>query len=99
MFNYLIRVTKAPRSEYDHYMLQLHDRMKEDTNYQETVTQLTQPFPAGSTWAVFSDQVSHAAMAGQHQFEQTYLLPVSGMLNPETSCLRVLERLAGRKLA
>ena len=97
--NYLLRVTKAPRSEYDHYMLQLHDCMKEDTNYQETVTQHTQPFPAGSTWVVFSDQVSHAAMSGQHQFEQTYLLPVSGMLDPGTSCLKVLERLAGRKLA
>jgi len=98
-FNYLFRITKAPRSEYDHYMLQLHDRMKEDTNYQETVTQHTQPFPAGSTWVVFSDQVSHAAMSGQHQFEQTYLLPIRGMVRPETSCLRVLERLAGRKLA
>ena len=99
MFNYLVRITKAPRSEYDHYMLQLHDRMKEDTNYQETVTQLTQPFPAGSTWVVFSDQVSHAAMSGQHQFEQTYLLPLRGMLNAETSPLRTLERIAGHKLA
>ena len=98
-FNYLLRITRAPRSEYDHYMLQLHDRMKEDTDYQQTVTQHTQPFPAGSTWVVFSDQVSHAAMSGQHQFEQTYLLPLRGMLQPETSPVRVLERLAGRKLA
>ena len=98
-FNYLFRITKAPRSEYDHYMLQLHDRMKEDTNYQETVTQHTQPFPAGSAWVVFSDQVSHAAMSGQHQFEQTYLLPLRGMRDPDSSSLRVLERLAGRKLA
>lgn len=98
-FNCLFRITKVPRSEYDHFMLQLHDRMKEDSNYQETVTQHTQPFPAGSTWVVFSDQVGHAAMSGQHQFEQTYLLPVRSMLKPETSPLRVLERLAGRKLA
>ena len=34
--------------------------------------------PAGSTWMTFTDQVSHAAMAGQYQFEQTFLLPVSG---------------------
>ena len=33
--------------------------------------------PAGSTWLTFTDQVSHAAMAGQYQFEQTFLLPVS----------------------
>jgi len=73
--------------------------MKEDTNYQETVTQTKQDFPPGSTWMAFSDQVSHAALKGQHQFEQTYLLPVASMRKPETSPLRVLERLAGRKLA
>ena len=33
--------------------------------------------PAGSTWLTFTDQVGHAAMAGQYQFEQTFLLPVS----------------------
>ena len=27
----------------------------------------------------FTDQVSHAAMAGQYQLEQTFLLPVSAM--------------------
>lgn len=98
-FNYLFRITKAPRSEYDHYMLQLHDRMKENSEYQEKVLQHTQEFTAGSTWAVFSDQVSHAAMSGQFQFEQTYLLPVKSLKNPETAPIRVLERLAGRKLA
>jgi len=96
---HLLRLTKARRSDYDHFMLKLHDCMKEDTNYQETVTQTKQDFPPGSTWMAFSDQVSHAALKGQHQFEQTYLLPVASMRKPETSPLRVLERLAGRKLA
>jgi len=95
---HLLRLTKARRSDYDHFMLKLHDCMKEDTNYQETVTQTQQEFPPGSTWMAFSDQVSHAALKGQHQFEQSYLLPVSSMRKPETSPLRVLERLAGRKL-
>ena len=27
----------------------------------------------------FTDQVSHAAMAGQYQLEQTFLLPVGAM--------------------
>ena len=96
---HLFRLTRARRSDYDHYMLKLHDRMKEDTNYQETVPQIRQEFPSGSTWVAFSDQVSHAALKGQHQFEQSYLLPVASMKKPETSSLRVLERLAGRKLA
>jgi len=95
---HLLRITRARRSEYDHFMLQLHDLMKEDTNYQETVPQTRQEFPPGSTWMAFTDQVSHAALKGQHQFEQSYLLPVTSMKNPETASVRVLERIAGRKL-
>ena len=95
----LVRVTKGFRSAYDHYMLHLHDAMKADEQYQRTVPQATIDFPAGSAWACYADQVSHAAMAGQHQFEQTFSLPVAAMGNSDTSPLRVLERLAGRKLA
>jgi hypothetical protein len=93
-----LRVTKELRSELDHYMLELHDAMKGDDHYQRTAPQQTIDFPAGSAWACFTDQVSHAAMAGQHQFEQTFTLPVEAMADPQTSPLRVLERLAGRPL-
>ncbi len=41
----------------------------------------------------------HAALSGQHAFEQTYLLPVGAMLDEAGSPLRVLERLTGRTLA
>jgi hypothetical protein len=93
-----LRVTKEFRSDYDHYMLQLHDGMKLDQAYQREVDQATVPFPAGSSWACFTDQVSHAALSGQHQFEQTFTLPVEAHLNPATSPLAVLEKLAGRDL-
>lgn len=53
-------------------MLKLHDRMKADQRYQQTVLQTAFDFPAGLTWLVFTDQVSHAAMAGQYQLEQTF---------------------------
>ena len=95
----LLRVTKTPRSAYDALMLQLHDRMKEDTAYQRSAPQAAFDFPAGSSWMAFTDQVSHAAMAGQYQLEQTFLLPVGAMLDAERSPLRVLERLKGRRLA
>ena len=55
--------------------------------------------PAGSTWLAFTDQVSHAATRGQYQLEQTFLLPVDAMAEPERSPLRVLERIKGRALA
>src|SRR5213593_506879 len=57
-----LRVTKRSRSEYDHLMLQLHDRVKADAGYQQQAPQERIDFPVGSTWIVFSDQVLHAAM-------------------------------------
>lgn len=94
----LLRVTKTPRSAYDALMLQLHDRMKEDEAFQRGTPQTSIEFAAGSTWLAFTDQVSHAAMAGQYQLEQTFLLPVAAMKDPDRSPLRILERLKGRAL-
>jgi len=79
-------------------MLQLHDRMKEDEEFQKTTTQVTFEFPAGSTWLTFTDAVPHAAMAGQYQLEQTFLLPVDAMIDTSRSPLRILERLKDRRL-
>lgn len=93
-----IKVTKSPRSAYDSLMLQLHDTMKADTDYQRASPQEQVELPAGATWLTFTDHVSHAAMAGQYQFEQTFLLPVSAMLDEGRSPLRILERAKGRRL-
>jgi hypothetical protein len=92
-------VTKARRSAYDALMLQLHDLMKSDAVYQANAPQTTFHFQAGSSWIAFTDQVSHAAMAGQYQLEQTFLLPVGAMIAEGRSPLRILERLKGRRLA
>ncbi len=94
-----LHVTKQLRSEYDHLMLQLHDRMKADDEYQRSAPQQTIPFPAGSTWVCFSDQTVHAAMRGQHLLEQTFQLPVARQYDPAASPLAILTRLAGRPLA
>lgn len=91
-------ITKGLRSPYDHYMLQLHDRMKADIAYQSSAEQRTCVFAPGSTWLVFTDQVSHAAMSGQYAFEQTFYLPVTAMRDASRSPLRVLERLLDRTL-
>ena len=95
----LVRVTRTPRSAYDALMLQLHDRMKADEAFQKGSPQSRVDLPAGSTWMAFTDQVSHAAMSGQYQLEQTFLLPVNAMLDEARSPLRILEKLKGRRLA
>ena len=91
-------LTRGYRSLYDHYMLSLHDSMKADEAYQRQCPQYEVPFPSATTWMVFTDQVSHAAMAGQYVFEQTFHLPVRGLRDPSTAPLKVLERLLARKL-
>jgi hypothetical protein len=93
-----LRITKSRRSEYDHYMLRLHDGMKADLDYQRRAPQIEFGFPPGCSWICFSDQMSHAAMSGQYLMEQTLHLPVAAQYDPATAPLRVLERLTGRAL-
>ncbi len=93
-----LHVTKTLRSEYDHLMLQLHDGMKSDTDYQANAQQVTMPFAAGSVWVCFSDQTSHAVMSGQYMMEQTLHLAVEQQYHPEASPLAILTRLTGRAL-
>lgn len=90
---YKLGITKSYRTLYDYYMLEIHDKMKGDVGYQQTARQEVVDFAAGATWICLTDQVSHAAMSGQHLLEQTIQLPILGMNQPELSPLKVLERL------
>jgi hypothetical protein len=91
-------ITKRRRTEYDHVMLQLHDRAKADAAFQKASPQARVDFAPGTTWVVFSDQVLHAAMGGQHMLEQTFYLDAAHQQRPETSPRGTLERLLGREL-
>jgi hypothetical protein len=93
-----LKITKTYRTEYDHIMLQMHDRMKADLDYQKNVPQVELRLAPGSTWIVQTDHVSHAAMQGQYVLEQTFYLPVAAMQEPALSPLRTLERMTGRIL-
>ena len=88
----MLKSTKTLRSAYDHYQLKLHDAMKLDDAYQQSVSKQPVDFPAQSTWIVFTDQVSHAALSGRFLLEQTFYLPVEAMANPELSPARQWEK-------
>jgi len=94
-----LKLTKGRRTPYDHYMLLMHDKGKQDRQYQQTCPKAQVSLPSGATWAVFTDLVSHAVLSGQYLLEQTYYLPVEAMQDSEKSPLRTLERLVGEKLA
>lgn len=95
---YAFKITKRPRTEYDHRMLQLHDLAKEDMSYQKSSLQQEVLFSPGTTWVVYSDQVMHAAMSGQYMFEQTFHVPSEALVYPELSPLAVLQKSLGKRL-
>ena len=92
------RAAEVLGPDWDVEITETHHRMKADAPYQQTSPQTAVDFPPGTTWMAFTDQVSHAAMAGQYQLEQTFLLPVEAMVDERLSPLRILERLKGRRL-
>jgi hypothetical protein len=94
----LLHVTKSLRSEYDHIMLQLHDAMKSDLDYQKNAPQVTFGFPPGCAWVCFSDQTSHAVMAGQYMMEHTLQLSPMHQYDKEASPLAILTRMRGHAL-
>ncbi len=93
-----VGITKRRRTEYDHVMLQLHDRAKADLEFQRSAPQARVDFAPGTTWVVYSDQVLHAVMGGQHMMEQTFYLDCADLQRPESSPLHTLERLLQRSL-
>jgi hypothetical protein len=94
----MLHVTKSYRSEFDHLMLQLHDGMKGDMDYQARCRQETMPFPPGSSWVCFSDQATHAVMSGQFMLEQTLHFPAGAEYDPASSPLGRIEKALGRPL-
>ena len=91
-------ITKRERTPYDQLMLQLHDLVKADMDYQRNAPQQSVDLMPGTTWIVYSDQVLHAAMSGQYMMEQTFHLPPDALYQPETSPIKVLEAIKGQSL-
>jgi hypothetical protein len=92
-------VTRGRRSAYDEMMLSLHDAAKRDAAYQQNAPHTALEFPPGSCWLVYTDQVLHAALAGEFALEQTFHFDVAQMGEPERAPIRVLEKLTGRTLS
>ncbi len=93
-----VGATRGRRNAYDQLMLGLHNAAKRDAAFQESAPLEEIAFRAGSSWMCFTDQVVHAAVAGQHALEQTFYLDIEAMAEPASSPLRTLERMTQRKL-
>jgi hypothetical protein len=93
-----LTLTKTRRTDYDHIMLAMHDAAKSDRTYQTTAPRRQVSFPAGATWAAFTDQSPHAVVSGQCALEQTFYVSIDALADPSASPLRILERLCGAPL-
>lgn len=83
------------RSTYDRAMLRIHDWMKNDSGFREKCRAVVRRFPPGSSWAVFTDAVPHAALEGRFALEQSLAIPLKALLLPEVAPATVMERLVG----
>ena len=89
----------ASHTPYDRFMLGFHDYLKTNDSFQTDCPKELIEFPPGSTWIAFTDAVPHAVVSGRNALEQTFFVPVSSMLLPHKSPLRVLEAMSGSRLA
>ncbi len=97
----LARILHLPfgsRPPYDEFMHRCHNAMKEDAQFQQHTPKQRWEFPPNSAWVVFTDCVSHAVLSGQYALEQTLQIPQSALVEPQTSPLAILEKIAGRSL-
>jgi hypothetical protein len=86
---------QVKRTPYDEFMMRLHNTMKEDIAFQDYCPKGRFSFPAGSSWMVYTETVPHAVLAGQFALEQTFLVDPGAMVDPGSSPLAILEKLAG----
>jgi hypothetical protein len=86
------------RTPYDEFMMQLHNAMKEDSEFQLGCVREKFQFAPGSSWMVYTETVPHAVLAGQYALEQTFLIDPQAMVSPASAPVRILEEMAGARL-
>ncbi len=86
-------------SPYDKFMLRFHDFLKEQGDFQQNCPKTRLEFPPNTTWMCYTDSVPHAVLSGQYALEQTFIIPLSALVTPDKAPIRILEKMAGTKLA
>jgi hypothetical protein len=89
----MLGITMSDSSPYDRWMMNFHNFLKENTEFQGNTRKNRWEFPPGSAWIVFTDGVSHAAMSGQYALEQTFIISKDDMVAPELTPINILNRL------
>ncbi len=91
-------VPRWKRTPYDEFMMQLHNAMKEDADFQSRCAKEFVQFAPRSSWMVYTETTPHAVLGGQYALEQTFLVDPAAMVTPGSAPVAVLERMAGARL-
>jgi hypothetical protein len=91
----LLRPGRPRRSAYDAFMLRFHNFLKAQDDFQERGPKRFWSFPPGSTWLVFTDTASHAALRGRFALEHSYFVAPQALVLPDESPAALLERACG----
>ncbi len=91
-------VPQWKRTPYDEFMMQLHNTMKEDADFQSSCAREEVKFIPGSSWMVYTETVPHAVLGGQYPLEQTFLVDPAAMVSPASAPIAILEKMAGARL-
>jgi hypothetical protein len=83
---------RRKRTEYDSFMLRMHDFLKRSEEFQERCRKRVWKFPPGSMWLVFTDAASHAALRGRYALEHSYFVAPESLVFPEESPPALLAR-------
>jgi hypothetical protein len=74
-------------------MKHLHDTLKDTPAFQADEGRFaTFEFPAGASWTVLTDVVSHAVIRGQHALVCTWIVPLRSCQAPELAPYTLLSR-------
>ena len=92
-------IPKLKRAPYDEFMLRLHDRMKEDAEFQRSCPKEHFSFQPGSSWMVYTETVPHAVLSGQFALEQTLLIDPRTCVLPQSAPLAILDKIIGAPVA
>lgn len=88
----LILPRGGPRSDYDSFMLRLHNYLKLNTAFQTHCAKTIWHFQPGSVWLAMTDACSHAVLRGRYALEHSYFIARSALVVPEESPIAHLER-------
>lgn len=83
-------------SPYDSWMLDFHNFLKENNEFQEKCRKDIWQFPPNSSWIVFTDMVSHSVLSGKFALEQTIIVDKQDLVLPEKAPINILKRVYNR---